>query len=83
MVVIGAGHSGARDRGAQVHYHHSGVPQVMYETLSGLVLLPPMLHTCDTARAIRTGSGQYVYVRGILLAILTSQCTSISGSKCD
>ena len=31
MVVIGAEHSGARDP-AQVHYHHSGDPQVKQRT---------------------------------------------------
>ena len=39
-----------------------------------------VLRTCHTARALETGSGQYV--RGISLAMLASQCTSISGSEC-
>ena len=42
LVVIGAGHSRARDPGAQVHYHHSGGPRI--ESLRGLVVLPPMLY---------------------------------------
>ena len=84
LVVIGAGHSRARDLGTQVHYYHSGDPQVMDESLRGLVLLPSVLYgtwQCSvqyTAIALKTGSGQYV--RGISLAMLASQCTFISGS---
>ena len=44
MYDIGTGRSRDRDPGAQVHYHHSGDPQVMDESLSGLVLLPPMMY---------------------------------------
>ena len=83
FVVIGAEHSGARDP-AQVH---SGDPQVMDESLHGrtsfayAVWYVAVLRTNHTARALEAGSGQYV--RGISLAILPSQCTSISGSKCD
>ena len=46
LVVIGAGHSRARDP-AQVHYRGTtvGIPmQVMDESLRGLVLLPPMMY---------------------------------------
>ena len=38
LVVIGAGHSGASDP-AQVHYNYSVDPQVLDESLRGLVSL--------------------------------------------
>ena len=79
LVVIGhgAGHSGARDLdpGAQ---HHSGDPQVMDESLRGLVLLPPMLY-CTWQCSVRAIQLEHlkldVYVRGISLAI--SACVTV------
>ena len=61
----------------------------MDESLRDLVLLPPMLYgtwQCSV-RAIQLEHLKLdldsQYVRGISLAMLASQCTSISGSKCD
>ena len=58
LVVIWAGHSGARDP-AQVHYHHSGDPQVIAWPCTSSaydVWHMAVLRTCHTARALETGS---------------------------
>ena len=77
LVVIGhgAGHSGARDRDPGAH-HHSGDPQVMDESLRGLVLLPPMLYQpvwyMAVLRAIQLEHLKLdVYVRGAISACVT------------